>query len=54
MGGTRDKAGAALNKASSLFQSGRYPEALQAYDEALKLKPDDPKAWYNKGVTLGE
>jgi len=34
------------------FNLSKYDEALKAYDKAIKIKPDDAKAWNNKGVTL--
>lgn len=33
---------------------GRYEEAVQAFDQALKLRPDYPDAWYNMGIALGK
>ncbi|UCE37727.1 MAG: tetratricopeptide repeat protein [Thermoplasmata archaeon] len=32
---------------------GRHREALDAYNKALKINPDDIIAWVNKGSTLG-
>lgn len=37
-----------------LSNSGRYEEALQAYDKAIELKPDFSSAWLNKGNALGK
>jgi len=31
---------------------GNYTEAIQAYDEAIKLKPDYAEAWNNKGFAF--
>ena len=31
-----------------------YPEALESYERALELKPEDPESWYRKGVVLEE
>ncbi|MEG3842526.1 tetratricopeptide repeat protein [Microcoleus sp. herbarium14] len=28
-------------------------KAIASYDKALELKPDDRKAWYNRGIPLG-
>lgn len=36
------------NQANALAKSGRLPEALSAYDEALKLDPEDQDALHNK------
>ncbi|MEH2071390.1 MAG: tetratricopeptide repeat protein [Nostoc sp.] len=33
---------------SALLNLGRYEEAIASYDQALKFKPDDHEAWYNK------
>jgi len=32
----------------------KYEEAIDAYDEAIKLDPNYVKAWNNKGVSLGK
>ena len=39
-------------KGNRLIVKKKYNEALQAYDEAIKLKFDSFKGWYNKGITL--
>jgi tetratricopeptide (TPR) repeat protein len=31
---------------------GRYEEAIDSYDKALQIDPDDADAWFNKGITL--
>jgi tetratricopeptide (TPR) repeat protein len=41
-----------LNRGNSLFNQGRYEEAITAYDAALAIKPDKHEALYNKGVVL--
>lgn len=41
-----------FNKGDSLTSQGRYDEAIQAYDQAIQLKPNYDNAWYNKGVAL--
>ena len=35
-----------------LTGQGKYIEAIQAYDQAIQLKPNYDTAWYNKGVAL--
>jgi tetratricopeptide (TPR) repeat protein len=35
-----------------LVKLKRYEEALQSYDQALKLNPDDNQAWHNRGNVL--
>ncbi len=40
------------NKGAALAQSGQFEEALECYDRAIELKPDDAGAWNNKGIAL--
>ena len=35
-----------------LGSQGKYDEALQAYNQAISINPQDDDAWYNKGVAL--
>jgi hypothetical protein len=35
---------------AALFELRRHEEVLQSFDEAIRLKPDDPEAWHNKGL----
>ena len=39
-------------QANALFFSGRYPEAIAAYQQAVQLKPDYHQAWSNQGSAL--
>ena len=41
-----------MGKADALFALGRYDEAIQAYDEAIKLNPSDPLSWMGKADAL--
>ena len=41
-----------FNKGDTLTSQGKYDEAIQAYDQAIQLKPNYDTAWYNKGVAL--
>ena len=41
-----------FNKGDDLTSQGKYDEAIQAYDQAIQLKPNYDNAWYNKGVAL--
>ena len=41
-----------FNKGDALTSQGKYIEAIQAYDQAIQLKPNYDNAWYNKGVAL--
>jgi tetratricopeptide (TPR) repeat protein len=34
--------------------SGRIPEAIEHYQQALRIKPDYAEAHYNLGVALGQ
>lgn len=40
------------NKGVDLYTQGIYDEAINAYDEAIRLKPNDTAAWINKGNAL--
>jgi tetratricopeptide (TPR) repeat protein len=40
------------NKGGSLYNLGRYPEAITCYDKALEINPAYEKAWNNKGCNL--
>jgi len=40
------------NKGVALSRLGKYNEAIEAYDEALRINPDYTSAWNNKGVVL--
>jgi tetratricopeptide (TPR) repeat protein len=37
---------------NALFNLGQYEAAIAAYDQALKIKPDDHEALNNKGIAL--
>ncbi|NMG57021.1 tetratricopeptide repeat protein [Geitlerinema sp. P-1104] len=39
-------------QANALFFSGRYSEAIAAYQQAVQLKPDYHQAWSNQGSAL--
>ena len=41
-------------RGNSYYESGQFTEALQAYDQALALSPDDPATLVNRGVALGQ
>jgi tetratricopeptide (TPR) repeat protein len=43
-----------MRKGISLARAGQHKRALEAFDEALKLKPDDSAIWYTKGIILDE
>jgi tetratricopeptide (TPR) repeat protein len=41
-----------FSKGKVLVKLERYDEAIEAFDLAIKYKPDFAKAYYNKGNTL--
>jgi tetratricopeptide (TPR) repeat protein len=43
-----------FNRGVDLYQRDKYELALEAFDKAIKLKPDFAKAWSNRGLALGE
>jgi tetratricopeptide (TPR) repeat protein len=52
-GGPTRAAHSAYNNLGNMLQAtGRVPEALGAYDDALGLRPADAEAWNNRAVAL--
>ncbi len=45
-----ETANTAYNKGNALARSGRFPEALEAYNQALKTNPGDEDARYNRDL----
>jgi len=43
-----------LNEGIKLASNRNYRGAIQKYDRALAIKPDDADAWYFRGLALGE
>jgi tetratricopeptide (TPR) repeat protein len=41
-----------LDKGLALYDQGKYDEAIQAYDKAIEIDPQNADAWDNKGTTL--
>ena len=41
-----------MGKAGKYYKEGKYNEALESYDEALLIDPNDPIAQYNRAVVL--
>ena len=42
------------NKGTILGKLGRSREAIECFDKALEINPDNAYAWYNKGTILGK
>ncbi len=40
------------NKGVVLSRLGKFTDAIEAYDQALKIDPNYSSAWNNKGVAL--
>lgn len=38
-----------IEKDYVLFKRGKYQEALELYDETLKIEPNNAEAWHGKG-----
>ena len=43
-----------FQKGLLLRSQSKYPEAIQAFDQALQLNPDNPYYWNEKGIALGD
>lgn len=41
-----------VQQSAALYVQGKYDEAIKAYDEAIRLDPNDADAWNNKGLVL--
>ena len=41
-------------KGIELSSQGRYEEAIQCYDQALAINPDDKEGWNGKGDALDD
>ena len=41
-----------FDKGNVFFNQSKYADAIQAYDKAIQLDPNDADVWYNKGVSL--
>jgi len=47
-----DEAGELVSRGLTLIYSERFNEALECFDQALRLSPHNADAWNNKGRTL--
>jgi tetratricopeptide (TPR) repeat protein len=43
-----------LNTGNSLYNQGKYQDAINAYDRSIEIDPLDPEAWQNKGYALNK
>jgi tetratricopeptide (TPR) repeat protein len=50
----KEEVDALFSKAEDLYNTGRYGEAINYCDKALKLNPNYLKAWHGKGVALAK
>jgi tetratricopeptide (TPR) repeat protein len=41
-----------INRGNEFYNQGKLKEAVQYYDKALSLKPENPEALFNKGTAL--
>ncbi len=41
-----------IKKGSSLVEDGKYEEALECFETALSINPNDPDIWNKKGIVL--
>jgi tetratricopeptide (TPR) repeat protein len=41
-------------RGNAYYEAGDYPQALEAYNRSLELRPDDPDTLNNRGSTLDE
>src|SRR5438876_354326 len=49
-----DRAVTHYEKGNSFYEQGRMNDAIEAYLEAVRLKPDYSEAYYNLGAALHE
>ena len=40
------------NQGNVLTNQSKYDEAIKAFDEAIRLNPNDANAWFGKGIAL--
>jgi tetratricopeptide (TPR) repeat protein len=42
------------NRGTALGQVGKYQKAIECFDKAIEINPEDADAWYNRGEALGQ
>ena len=50
MGGSVSLAGAYYNRGNAYYDKHDFPNAIADYDHAIKLKPNYPTAFFNRGL----
>ncbi len=43
-----------FEKGNVLAESGQFEQAIESYDKALQIKPDNYEAWYNRSIALSQ
>ena len=51
---TEDTAEWHFNQGNKLAEQGRYEQAIEDYDQAIRLNPEDADAYYNRGIVYYE
>ncbi len=54
VGGENMTSGDWFNAGNVYYFDGKYDEALQCFDEAIRLDPNLTEAWYNRGIVLND
>ncbi|GET36835.1 tetratricopeptide repeat protein [Microseira wollei] len=54
VGQIQPESAAGIQQVKMLQKFQRYAETLAVYDKRLKLKPEDPDAWYRRGLILAK
>lgn len=43
-----------VNRGITLYNQGKYDEAIKCYDKAIELNPQAAEVWYNKGTVFSK
>ena len=41
-----------VNEGKKFYENGNHKDAIESYDNALKINPKSKEAYFNKGVSL--